>query len=285
MNRHPVFVLHLTLHPERIDVNIHPTKHSIKIEQVQEVFRSLSTAVRNTLRNNNLIPSSDFHVSPIQQTLSSASALFQRQTLQETLVVSEKQPLQKLPAMTLLGQIAKTFFLAETATSLVLIDQHVVEERINYEKFMRECHQGTIRVQELLQPELVSLSPSQTLVAQNNTEKLQSLGIHLEYFGGNTFRLVAVPEIFGKVQTTHVLYDILESLDTKNTLYDVMENILTTRSCRASIKAGDRVTTAEMEALLYQLDACDMPYTCPHGRPVLIEISFEELEKKFKRKG
>ena len=182
--------------------------------------------------------------------------------------------------MRILGVVNKTYFLAEVEDGLMVIDQHVVEERINYEKFMKEFMDKKVEVQELLSPELIEFSLSESLKVKDNIEKLKEFGFYLEEFGENNFRLRKVPLLFGKVKGEELLKEIL--VDFKE---DKKEEIITRMSCRNSIKAGDLMSISEMYSKLKILDKCELPYTCPHGRPIMVKLSVEDLEKMFRRKG
>jgi len=187
--------------------------------------------------------------------------------------------------MKILGQIHKTFFVAETEGGLILIDQHVVQERVLYEKFMDQLMNKKVAVQELLQGEVMEFSPAEKIYLIDNLERLQTLGFFLEEFGGNSFVLKTVPSLFGRLQPKDLLYSVLDKLkEGRSKLEEIQEEIITRMACRASVKAGDTMTIPEIQKLLEELSNCKLPYTCPHGRAVLIKVPVEELEKKFKRK-
>ncbi len=191
----------------------------------------------------------------------------------------------KLPSMRILGQIHRTFFVAETPGGMLLIDQHVVQERVLYERFMEQFLNKNVAVQNLLKNEVLDFSPAEKISILENKEKLAELGFHLEEFGENTFVLKAVPTLFGRIQPQKMIYEVLSHLeDGKNKLAEVQEEIITRMACRASVKAGDVITIPQIEKLLQELAQTKLPYTCPHGRAVLIKIAVDEMEKKFKRK-
>ena len=185
----------------------------------------------------------------------------------------------------MLGQIHKTFFVAETPGGLLLIDQHVVQERVLYEKFMKQLMNRNVSVQKLLKGGMIEVSAAEKVIINANLETLGEMGFNLEEFGGNTFILKTVPTLFGRMQAEDLLFSVLEKLkDGKNLLEEIQEEIITRMACRASVKAGDSLTNFEMEKLLRELSKCNLPYTCPHGRAVLIKVPVDELEKKFRRK-
>ncbi|MBI4980356.1 DNA mismatch repair endonuclease MutL [Candidatus Woesearchaeota archaeon] len=333
VNKHPVFVLNLTLDPTKIDVNVHPTKAEIKIEQKKEVAEAVFNAVRETLRKNDLLPVMDFQA---EQQLTFGTVLkkednkeAQREekrigaskyafepSEQSALQVKESEAVSygeeivpeitpdftygspiiiptadtipesdKLPQLRLLGQVHKTFFVAETPGGIVFIDQHVVQERVLYERFMEQLMNQKVAVQNLLRGEVLELTPVQKLLVEENKQKLKELGFVLEEFGENSFVLKAIPTLFGRLQPQELLFEVISELHQhQNRLEQIQEEIITRMACRASVKAGDTLTITEMQRLLYELSQSKFPYTCPHGRAVLIKVSVEELEKKFRRK-
>ena len=309
VGKHPVFVLNLELNPEKIDVNVHPAKTEIKIEQKEEVCSAVEKAVRETLEKNNLIPIMDleqerqlvfgtekkeakYAFEPGYQTvLEDKPVNFvsdEEVTITELPLGREQYPETsislKLPPMKILGQILKTFFVAEIEDGALFIDQHVVQERVLYEKFMEQFLGKRVMVQELLQGEILEFSPAEKILVIENLIKLKELGFSLEEFGGNSFILKTVPNLFGRLQPTEMLYTVLEELKSgKNKLEEIQEEIITRMACRASVKAGDSITIPEIQRLLEELARTKLPYTCPHGRAVLIKVPIEELEKKFRR--
>jgi DNA mismatch repair protein MutL len=330
VGKHPVYVLNLDINPLKIDVNVHPAKTEIKIEQKKEIYDSVLKAIRETLEKHNLIPVMDINVEeqltfgttkkesveknvkyrfePSEQTVLDVKEMknstsiddFEEEsysTPEEEVFISkdneekrenERNTIEqslKLPAMKILGQIHKTFFVAETEGGLILIDQHVVQERVLYEKFMDQLMNKKVAVQELLQGEVMEFSPAEKIYLIDNLERLQTLGFFLEEFGGNSFVLKTVPSLFGRLQPKDLLHSVLDKLkEGKSKLEEIQEEIITRMACRASVKAGDTMTIPEIQKLLEELSNCKLPYTCPHGRAVLIKVPVEELEKKFKRK-
>jgi DNA mismatch repair protein MutL len=329
VGKHPTFILNIEINPEEIDVNVHPAKTEIKIEQKEEVFSAVVDAVRKTLEQHNLIPELDVNheeqltfgveekeVNKKVVRKEKAKYLFEpsKQTIlknkeknpaiavenfeegsnvtpEEEVFISEQDEERvlekslKLPAMKILGQIHKTFFIAETEGGALFIDQHVVQERVLYEKFMKQLMNKEVAVQELLQGEVIEFSSAEKVYVNDNLKRLKELGFTLEEFGGNSFVLKSVPSLFGRLQAKELLFSVLDKLkEGKNKLEEIQEEIITRMACRASVKAGDTMTVAEIEKLLSELSLCELPYTCPHGRAVLIKVPVGELEKKFKRK-
>ncbi len=311
VNKHPVFVLNLQLDPQKIDVNVHPAKTVVKIEQKEIVCQAVLEAVQETLRKNNLIPDlkiefqNNFSVpkkkevqyafEPSYQTIlqvkeTEAAYPSAGEELKPQLVPQQQEEItvqtERFPALKLLGQVHKTFFVAETLGGVYFIDQHAAHERVLYESFMEQLLQDKVAVQNLLQGELVELSPVQKVAFVEHQAGLRQFGFNLEHFGENSYVIKTVPTIFGKVQPKELLIEVLSFLlEGKNSIEQKKEVIITRMSCRAAVMAGDVLTNLEMEKILRDLATKKNPFTCPHGRPTIFRVSSDELEKKFKRRG
>lgn len=288
VHKHPLVVLNIMA--RWVDVNVHPTKSVVRFASPEKVYSLTFRAVRTAFQEASLvfptpeslsseeILSKDRAIIPLQ--LERAYKRFSEGTQQGLVHQVSLGPFQRLPELRLLGNIAKTFFLAETVGGLMIIDQHIVEERINYEKFIQQYAKQEVQVQELLMPQVVEFNPGEAIQVQKHIKTLQRSGFFLEDFGENSFRITKVPVFFLEVQGVSVLRDLL--VDFKE---DYKENILTMMACRKSIKAGDIVSVEQMYSLLKKLDVCELPFTCPHGRPIMVNVSLEDLEKMFRRRG
>ncbi len=338
VNKHPVVVLNLTLDPEKIDVNVHPAKTEIKIEQKEEVCNAVLSAIRETLQKNNLIPLIEdeevqvtFGIPVVREEFKSAKSTLpasvsskakyafepSEQTIfttpETTPVTEEDTPLSnpttelptmdiatltqripavempsnaKFPAMRVLGQIHKTFFVAEILGGLMYLDQHAAHERVLYEQFMKEYLHTEVHIQKLLQGEIIEFSPGEKALVLEHHKTLQQLGFTLEPFGEHTFVIKTIPMLLGRIQPKEIIYEVLSMLrEGKNKIIDTKEEIVTRMACRAAVMAGDTLTVLEMEHILQDLTKTELPYTCPHGRPTMFKVPVEELERKFKRKG
>ena len=186
--------------------------------------------------------------------------------------------------MKLFGQVHKTYFLAETEGGLFYIDQHAAHERVMYESLLNQFLHGRVEVQQLLQGEVLEVSVVEKILLEEKKEELKKLGFELEYFGGNTFAVKTIPLVFGKVKVKELLHDLLSMLENKKSILEKKEEILTRMACRAAVMAGDIVTIPQMEKILRELSKTELPFTCPHGRPTLMKVTIDELEKKFRRK-
>ena len=167
---------------------------------------------------------------------------------------------------------------------MFFIDQHAAHERALYGRFMEQYSQGNVGVQQLLRPEILEVALSSEEVIKENIQLLEKLGFAISEFGNHSFVIKTIPAIFGRLQAKEMIYEIIEKWGKQN-LELVKEEIIIRMACRSAVMAGEELTIAEMNNLLRELSATQLPFTCPHGRPTMIKVSVEELEKKFRRKG
>lgn len=188
----------------------------------------------------------------------------------------------------IVGQINKTFIIIETKTDMIIIDQHVAEEKFFYETFkeMKE-NSKVIKSQSLLKPEIVRLTLQEMILYNENLELIKKLGFKTEEFGENEIVVRAVPINFDEnIISAQTLKDILHEI-TVDKKFKALENEslekLASMSCKKSIKAGHEMTNPEIHLMIENLKKLKEPFNCPHGRPILLNWKYTELEKKFKR--
>ena len=169
---------------------------------------------------------------------------------------------------------------------LILLDQHAAHERILWEKIKLKENKKGKYVQEILPtPVELPLTIAET-IKEKELKLLQSLGLEVEQFGNNTFIIRTVPFFLKNIFTAEILRDILEEASgTALTSKDFEKDTLLRISCKAAIKANKNLAIDEIKSLLIQLNKCDNPYFCPHGRPVAVKLKKSEIEKHFKRRG
>lgn len=200
------------------------------------------------------------------------------------------QPVTKpaAPTFRIMGVLHKLYILMESAEGLVLMDQHAAHERVNFEKMRRAMEMGGVPSQRLLMPITLQLSPRDSDILARNLESLSRLGIEAEPFGPNIFKIEALPSFVKTDDPAAWLDQVVEelkSLSTRTSALRLGEDMIATTVCRHSVKANDKLSLPEQQALLEDLFACEMPYCCPHGRPTLIQMSLNELERKFGRQA
>jgi DNA mismatch repair protein MutL len=191
-----------------------------------------------------------------------------------------------LPLLRLIGQVGMTYLVAEGPDGLYLIDQHAAHERVLFERFMRQ-RGGPIPAQTLLEPATIHLPPASASLLQSQLGVLGELGFAIEPFGPNTFRVRAIPALLIGSDPQAAVRVVVEDFEEDETPLQVeIEARLIARVCkRAAVKAGQSLSVEEQRALLQELETCRSPRTCPHGRPTMIHLSVDLLERQFGRRG
>ncbi|NDI34509.1 DNA mismatch repair endonuclease MutL [Chengkuizengella sediminis] len=194
--------------------------------------------------------------------------------------------LPDFPKLHPIGQMHGTYVIAQNETGLYLIDQHAAHERINYEYYYQKFGNPEPVSQELLLPITLEFTPSEVEVLKDRLHYFEQVGVQLEFFGGKAFRVSSYPYWFPEGEEKEIIIEMAEWLLSEKKAIDIAklrEKSSILCSCKASIKANQYLSTSEIEALLDKLIDCRNPYTCPHGRPIVISFSTYELEKMFKR--
>lgn len=297
--RHPVAIMHLTVSPEGLDVNIHPTKTEVRFREEGMIFTRVSKAIRRTL-----IEKGDFVPISVEQTAivdsffvpsrqpqpsfdhslprspsSDVPSKLPRSTADADTISSE---FQNMAQVRTLGQIAGTYIVASAPNGLFLIDQHAAHERVNYERLLAE--KISVITQHLLSPAAVEMRPDAAAWISENVKALQELGFILDHFGDTTWLIRAVPAISSDRDPQALFTDIVsEMLDIPTSRGDFTERARWSVACHSSIRAGDSLAEAEMQALLEALAQCDLGRTCPHGRPTVLQFTKSMLDQQFGR--
>jgi DNA mismatch repair protein MutL len=192
---------------------------------------------------------------------------------------------RKLPPMMPLAQIHGTYIVAQSEDGFYLLDQHAAHERIYYEIYSKKLAEENHQQYPLLIPLTIECSPSEAEVLESRLDYLRRWGLEMEPFGGTTFVVRAYPTWFPREDAVGLIHEIIEWLKEHGKVDTAMLRDATAKmmSCKAAIKANRYLRREEMEKLLEQLNQCDNPFTCPHGRPIFVHFSTYELEKMFKR--
>jgi DNA mismatch repair protein MutL len=194
-------------------------------------------------------------------------------------------PLLQVP-LRLVGVIGNLYVVLESDQGLVLMDQHAAHERILFEQMLRRLEQEAAPSQRLLLPATVELSARDAQFVQEHLDVLVRLGVGLSPFGERTFLLDALPPFVRVADARQFVVDLIDELVRSGRELNALrlgEEAVAKTVCRHAVKAHDPLDLPELEHLLADLRQCDMPYTCPHGRPTLIELPYRELERKFGR--
>ena len=296
--RFPVAVLFLEMDPAGVDVNVHPAKREVRFRQDGDVRRFVSGAVAEVLRGGSVgplpMPAMTHQGSAgwptTHSTWTQPSPLLSGNLAVPTAV---ERPLGILvesaagiPAgWRYLGVIDHLYIVAEKDGGAVLIDQHAAHERILFEQLLKQVAQEEVTGQRLLYPVTVEFSPVQANFLRNQMEELEKVGLGISSLGGNSFLVDALPPRIRTLAVEEFVRGVVADLEVGGVGVrkdrKLSEEVIAKTVCRHAIKANDRLNEAEAVRLLADLLACELPYTCPHGRPTMILLSKLELEKKF----
>lgn len=316
--RFPLGVLFLQMDPATINQNVHPTKQEVRFLHAGEVITHFSRSVSEVLRESpSTVPLVSEHIHdqqrvevkrelpPVHQPdlFSSLSQGKDEPVLDVRKIINESAKknaaggrgdydvtdTQTIDITTLhpVGQVFGTYIVVEANKELILVDQHAAHERVLYEQLMHQHSDDSLPSQGLLFPVVIDIKKSDIPLLKKHRFKLERLGIILEHFGGESYLVKALPTVLGRFTARDdvhdVIDDLLHSLYVKSIL-ELKEKLLTLSACRSAVKAGDTMVREEMCALLEDLMKVSTPATCPHGRPTMVSVSRDFLEKRFLRK-
>jgi len=303
VGRFPLATLFLEVDPEAVDVNVHPAKAEVRFKEQNKVFSFVQRAVRRALLAHTPVPSlspttlwgsKPTSTEPGQVSLDWSMAQDAKSVAFSEGKVgtgseneAEQSELVTMPLLRLIGQIGATYLVAEGPDGLYLVDQHAAHERVLFEKLMLQHEKCDIPSQALLESISVTLSPAQVTLLEEQLELLNHFGFQVETFGPNTFQVRAMPTIFSGSDATSALHALVEDFEEDETpLQEELIARVAARVCkRMAVKAGQSLSGEEQRSLLTDLENCDSPRTCPHGRPTMIHLSVDMLERQFGRKG
>jgi len=295
VGRYPFAMVFLEMPSEQVDVNVHPAKAEVRFREKDRVFSGVQRAVRRALLAYTPVPAlytgmeghpEEFGQPFMGKDLDLEGTKTPQQTTSTTLPSQPELPAQTRPVLRLVGQVASTYLVAEGPDGLYLIDQHAAHERVLFEKFMSQMAES-IPAQSLLEAESVDFPPSEARLLVGQLPAFQRLGFQVEEFGPNTFLVRAIPTLLVDIDPAAALRVLVEDFEEDETpLQSQIEAKIIARVCkRAAIKGGQVLSPQEQSALLEGLVACQSPRTCPHGRPTMIHLSIDLLERQFGRRG
>jgi DNA mismatch repair protein MutL len=315
--RYPLAIVFLEMPPEQVDVNVHPTKTEVRFRQSNSAFGAVQRAVRQTIVADTPVRQAG-HFASLQtggwggltaghdaagwssQGLEGQSALgldwSAGRELSGAIIggpegVEENEAIGggRIPIMRVVGQVGAAYIITEGPDGLFLIDQHAAHERILYEQFMaawqENGREAGVVSQGLVTGAVVQLTPGQSDLLEEHLDLMSQIGFQVEPFGTNTYMVRSLPALVAKLDPARALMDVIEDLERGNEpLQSKIEARIILRVCKsAAVKAGQTLSRQEMEAMIHQLESCNNPHTCPHGRPTLIHLSVAQLAREFGR--
>jgi len=323
--QYPVTFLFLELDPGAVDVNVHPAKREVRFRDPNGVREAVVRCIQATLARGRADWQKKFRAPPAQVSAQPTVDLILRPQVSVPEVSHRELPQfptaeivgqahrlpvppadsarsepdwpspaqQKrveraaTPQFQIIGVLNKLYVLMENADGLVLVDQHAAHERILFEELRRRMEEQGVPSQKLLITQTFELLPRDADWIEQNMSILQKMGIGIESFGPNTFKIDSLPgflNVTDGAQFMRKVIDDLKSASDRSSPLRLGEDMIAKSVCRHAVKANDPLRYLEVEKLIQDLLECDLPYCCPHGRPTMIQISNAELEKKFGRK-
>ena len=312
VGRYPMTALFLDINPEEVDVNVHPAKAEVRFRNQEKVFSFVQRSARKALLAYSPVPNvapslwgttrtvpseprstvgldwAIGHDEPVSSRELLVGGNQEQITINPPSTVNQQLPtVERIPLMRLVGQIGATYLVAEGPDGLYLVDQHAAHERVLFEKLMAQHDMHKIPSQALLTPAVVTIPPQSAKMLLSQLSVLQHFGFDVEEFGPNTFQIRAMPALFMGSDPAVALRALVEDFEEDEApLQNEIEKKIAGRVCkRMAVKAGQALSAEEQRTLLTDLEACDSPRTCPHGRPTMIHLSVDMLERQFGRRG
>ncbi|MGA9433411.1 MAG: DNA mismatch repair endonuclease MutL [Roseobacter sp.] len=316
-DRHPVAALFLDCDPKLVDANVHPAKTEVRFRDPGVARGLIVSALRHALAEAGHRASTTVSAATLgamtpeptgarvyqmdRPSTSARHAAYDAQApaFQETSVPwgrvdtpesasqePEQEPSADFPLGAARGQVHENYIIAQTATGMVIVDQHAAHERLVYEKLKKQMAENGVATQSLLIPEVIELSSNDCMRLLEIADELKQFGLTIEAFGGDAIAVREVPAILGTVDARGMILDILDELADQNATNLVqakVEAILSRVACHGSIRSGRRMRAEEMNALLREMEATPHSGQCNHGRPTYVELKLTEIERLFGR--
>ena len=314
VGKYPILFIKIDLDPLLTDVNVHPQKLEVKFTEERMLLSLIKNTINEKLKSLQLIPEmkekrvdnvkyetlnlkssenekpslvkEDFvnYISNLVDKKKEKESNHKEEPLRKVEIIEEKES-AKLPRLEYIGQYLGTYLIAQNEDGLFIIDQHAAAERVRYENYYNRMANVKIETYELIIPITLDLSNKEVIELKGLLDKFIPLGINLEINQMQTIDITKVPtwfvEGYERIYTEEIVKFIL---DGKNTgIMDVKDSLAKSLSCKHSIKANKFINKNEVDKLFHDLENCENPYTCPHGRPTIIKFTKDEIEKLFLR--
>lgn len=300
-DRHPIVFLFIEIDPQMVDVNVHPQKLEVRFANQTLVQGAVKKAISDALISQHAVPHLEKGVPA--KTTQEVKHKEQRRLyydesreldLKQEFIAAQRASIEEAK-YEIIGQIHNTYIVVQTPDGLELIDQHVAHERVLYEQLLSQITQGKVPKQRLLIPITIELPPDKARFLEKYLKLLdEKLGIGLEHFGGGSFILRDWPQLLADDLSKQALKDsidkLLEALEHEEVdaavvpLEGLAKRLAARVACEAAVVKNTPLTVEEMAGLVRQLKSAQNPVSCPHGRPIVLKYSLEELERRFGRR-
>jgi DNA mismatch repair protein MutL len=322
---HPTFVLFLDIEPDRLDVNVHPTKKEVRFAETEALHQLVRQSVRHALSGSERKVLLSFSQAGLPQTAPEFAPTAERQTASfldsrpAALISAHRQDSRisgsdavslsgidegsqlafaheaasayqraEKPDIVPLGQILRTYLVAQVGEELQVVDQHTAHERVLFQRLWRGWQSRDIPSQPLLIPEPIELSAAQSTLLLKRRDDLEKLGLLIEPFGATAVAIRGVPVGLGKVDAAVLAQDLLDDLtewDSASSLELRVQPVLASLACHGAVRAGRALALPEIQQLIHDWVQEGLIMTCPHGRRTAFRLSTDELAKLFGRVG
>ncbi|MGD9909944.1 MAG: DNA mismatch repair endonuclease MutL [Candidatus Izemoplasmatales bacterium] len=297
LNRYPIVYIHISVDPSLVDVNIHPTKQEIKFSEEDALLFLIKETISKKLELVEVIQPikkakpvvTDKQLTieemPLPQLSITEDELdYHVEEMKEDSYQEEKKKRQ-LPVLEYIGQYHGTYLLFQNNDGLFLLDQHAAAERIRYERYSKKMSVDHQTSYQLLVPQRIELSNEYITFLSDHLSEVEQFGIKLKEVNSSTYEILSIPAWFPRGYEVIYTESVLMTFVEKKTLSkgNIIDELATLLSCKHSLKANAYVSKMEAEQLYHDLNQCNEPYTCPHGRPIILSMENIEIEKWFKR--
>lgn len=316
IGRYPIAVVNIKGDPILTDVNVHPSKQQIRMSKEGDLLTLLKEAISAAIQKNIIVPAAIkqekvirpkseqvsiwerpvvTHQAPVQAPIKESYVPVEEVVVEPPMVVHEppitqdevpSEPVKRFPTLFPVGQVHGTYIIAQNEDGFFMIDQHAAQERIKYEFFRDKLKAADNEERQLLLiPLMFHYSADEKAKIEESRSLFNAVGIYLEEFGPTSYAVKEFPAWFPAGEEPGIIEEIIEQVlrTRKIDIGKLREEAAIMMSCKRSIKANHHLTTADMERLLKDLSEAENPFTCPHGRPVLVHFTTYEIEKMFKR--
>lgn len=315
---HPMAIIKIGIPADCVDINVHPAKLEVKFSDEGRIYRAVYHAVKNAFAKPEMpkidveevpetTPTEIFRPQPKTETVvmqpeipyqtnlskpeqtkfvpvykkTEKAVIPQQQSLKEQITLED----EKIADYKIIGQIFETYIIVQKNDEMLLIDQHAAHEHITFGEIKKQFYEGEISSQQLLVPKTIALSSVEKAVVAENFELLRKIGFECEDFGGNSIIVRGVPEVLDVEKIGDAISEILSLISTHkmDMTPEKKMKMLETISCRGSIKAGKKLSFAEMDYLVKKVFETSETVNCPHGRPAIVAVTKNYIEKQFYR--